>query len=127
MTFRRPEFDRDVLALDEARFLQALAKRGDEVRHVSERRAAEKSDHRHCSFFGRLLRTRGIRPCGRTANQRDELAPPHSITSSASASTRSGIWRPSALAALRLMMNSNLLACMIGRSAAFSPLTIRPA
>ena len=63
LTFRRAEFDRDVLALDEARFLQALAKRGDEVRHVGERRAAEKPDHRH----RRLLRARGKRPCGRAA------------------------------------------------------------
>jgi hypothetical protein len=74
MTVRRPEFDRDVLAVEEARFLQALAKRGDRVRHVSEWRTAEKSDHRRC----RLLCARGKRPTGRcTAEQRDKFAPFH--------------------------------------------------
>src|SRR5215469_10339182 len=33
----------------------------------------------------------------RASEQSDELASPHSITSSASASSLSGIWRPSAL------------------------------
>src|SRR6516165_8786778 len=43
---------------------------------------AEKPDHRHC----RLLRTRRERPRGRrAAEQRDELATPHSITSSVAA------------------------------------------
>jgi hypothetical protein len=40
----------------------------------------QETDHRH----RRLLRTRRERPCGRhAAEQRDELAPLHSITSSA--------------------------------------------
>jgi hypothetical protein len=39
----------------------------------------KKSDHRH----RRLLRARRERPRGRTAEKRDELAAPHSITSSA--------------------------------------------
>src|SRR5262249_8110160 len=47
---------------------------------------AEKSDHRH----RRLLRARHERPRGGgAAEERDELAPPHSITSSASASSLS--------------------------------------
>jgi protocatechuate 3,4-dioxygenase beta subunit len=50
----------------------------------------------------------------------------HSITSSASASTVSGTVRPSALAVLRLITNSNLVGCMTGRSAGFSPLRILP-
>src|SRR5262245_11153597 len=41
--------------------------------------AAKKSNHRHC----RLLRARRERPSGRAAEQHDELAPLHSITSSA--------------------------------------------
>src|ERR1700692_3305479 len=44
------------------------------------------------------------------------------ITSSAVASNVSGTVRPSALAVLRLMTSSNLLACTTGRSAGFSPL-----
>jgi hypothetical protein len=59
-----------------------------------------------------------------TAEQRDELAPPHSITSSARASSVGGISTPSALAVLRLITNSNLVGCSIGRSAGLAPLRI---
>src|SRR5262249_6422929 len=59
----------------------------------------------------RLLCPRCQRPPRRrAAEQRDELAPPHSITSSASASSLSGIWRPSVLAVFRLITSSNLVA-----------------
>src|SRR5262245_21073145 len=75
-----------------------------------------------------LLRARRDRPRRRrAAEQRDELAPLHSITSSAMASSPGGKLRPNALAVLRLITNSNLLDCMTGRSAGFSPLRIRPA
>src|SRR5262249_17830189 len=48
-----------------------------------------------------MLRARRKRPCGcRAAEQRDELAPLHSITSSARASSIGGASRPSAFAAL---------------------------
>jgi hypothetical protein len=50
----------------------------------------------------------------------------HSITSSASCWRCKGTSRPSALAVCRLMTNSNLIGCMTGRSAGFSPLRIRP-
>src|SRR5262245_26150572 len=50
----------------------------------------------------------------------------HSITSSAMASSPGGKLRPNALAVLRLITNSNLIDCMTGRSAGFSPLRIRP-
>src|SRR5262249_56964792 len=66
-----------------------------------------------------LLRARRERPGGsRAAEQRDELAPPYSITSSARASSAGGISRPSAFAVLRLMTSSYLVgAChrQIGR------------
>src|SRR5262245_24138322 len=45
----------------------------------------------------------------------------YSITSSASASSRSGTASPSALAVLRLITNSNLVDCSTGRSAGFVP------
>ena len=45
---------------------------------------------------GRLLRARRERPCRRAADERDELAPFHSITSSARASSIGGTLRPSA-------------------------------
>src|SRR5262249_38078074 len=54
----------------------------------------EKPDHRH----RRLLRARRERPRGRPAEQRDELAPPHSITSSAATCSVGGTARSSALA-----------------------------
>jgi hypothetical protein len=54
-----------------------------------------------------LLRAPRKRPRGRrAANQRDELAPSHPITSSAQASNVGGISRPSAFAVLRLMISS---------------------
>ena len=64
------------------------------------RRRAEEADHRH----RRLLRARRQRPRRRrAAEQRDELAPaPHSITSSARASSVGGILRPSALGGLQV-------------------------
>ena len=46
--------------------------------------------------------------------------------SSAMASSPGGKLRPNALAVLRLITNSNLMDCMTGRSAGFSPLRIRP-
>src|SRR5262245_61974285 len=73
-----------------------------------------------------LLRPRRKRPGSRAAEQRDELAPFHSITSSASASNLSGIWRPSALTVFRLMTRRNLVCCWTGRSAGVAPLRIRP-
>src|SRR6516225_1152703 len=76
----------------------------------------------------RLLRTGGKRP-GRCCctNERDELAPPHWITSSARANKVGGIVRPSAFAALRLIMSSSFTARWTGRSPVFSPLRMRPA
>jgi hypothetical protein len=76
---------------------------GDLVGKRSQRRASEKSGYWH----RRLLRARGERPSrSRAAEQRDELASLHSITSSVMASSLSGIWRPSAFAVLRLITSS---------------------
>jgi hypothetical protein len=78
------DFDRDVLALDEADFLETLTERSHAVlRHVSERFTAKKHYHRH----RRLLhaRPRAATPPWRRA--RDELA--HSITLSARISNES--------------------------------------
>src|SRR5262249_30394057 len=75
-----------------------------------------------------LLRPRRERPPRRrTAEQRDELAAFHSITSSASARSLSGTWRPSAFAVLRLITSSNLVGCMTGKVAGLAPLRIFPA
>lgn len=55
-----------------------------------------------------------------------EVANFHSTTSVAWTRSESGTLRPSAFAALRLMIRSNLVGCNTGRSAGFSPLRIRP-
>src|SRR5262249_57419987 len=63
------------------------------------------------------------------AEQRDEIATlhlrGHSMTSSAMAISLSGIWRPSALAVLRLTCSSNLVGCCTGRAATLAPLRMR--
>src|SRR6266478_5611078 len=72
-----------------------------------------------------LLRTRGEGPRNRrAADERDELAPLHSITSSARASSVGGTVRPRAKAVFKLMISSKSVACWIGRSAGFAPLRI---
>src|SRR5262249_15905897 len=72
-----------------------------------------------------LLRARRERPRGRAAKKRDELAPSHSITSSAVESSGGGTSRPSARAVLRLIISSYLVGACTGRSAGFSPLRMR--
>ena len=71
-----------------------------------------------------------LRPCRewprrRAAEQRDELAAFHSITSSARASSDGGTSKPSALAVFRLITSSYLVGACTGRSAGFSPLRMR--
>src|SRR5262249_61092362 len=73
-------------------------------------------------FHRRLLRARRERPRRRrAANERDELAAFHSITSSARSRNDSGSLRPSALAAVRLTTSSNFARCSTGSSPAFAP------
>jgi hypothetical protein len=74
--------------------------------------------------FVSLLRARRERPRRRAAEQRHELAPPHSITSSARTKNDSGIASPIALAVRRLMISSNIVGCSIGKSPGFAPLSI---
>src|SRR4029077_20491317 len=69
-----------------------------------------------------LLRARRERPRRRAAETRDEIAPPHSITSSASNWIELGTSMPSALAVCKLMTNSNLVDCNTGSSAGFGAL-----
>src|SRR5262245_59798631 len=78
----RAVLDRDVLALDEARLLQALAERSYEVRP-----AGQEPHHRH----RRLLRPHTERPRGRrAAEQSNELPPPHARTLPSEAHTPTG-------------------------------------
>ena len=108
LTFRPAEFDRDVLALDVAGFLSGP--RGTRPRTRRVRRATPLSRNPITGIAGCCARAAsGQRR--RAAEQRDELAPPHSITSSARASSVGGTSRPSALAVLRLITSSNLVDC----------------
>src|SRR5262249_15468834 len=114
--------DRQVLALNKARLLEALPKSAQKLFVL--RYGSEHSDHRHRG----LLRARRERPRRRcAADERDEIAPVHSITSSASNCIALGIAIPSAVAVPRLITSSNLVGCSTGRSPATSPLRIRPA
>src|SRR5207253_9701255 len=110
--------DRDVAALDKAHAAKALAKRSLHLRGGRTRAAAQIPDHWHWL----PLRARRERPRDRrAAEQRDELAAFHSITSSARASSVAGTSRPNAFAVLRLITSSNLTGAWTGRLLGFSP------
>ena len=82
---------------------------------VGRRARAQEPDGRQ---LRRLLRARRERPRRRrAAEQRDELAPSHSITSSARSTRPAGSSCPIALAALRLMTSSKRVGCSTGMSA----------
>src|SRR5215468_10374983 len=102
MALRPAKFNRDVPTLDKAGLTQAAPKRFHKWYVRSGRRAVEESNHWH----RRLLRPGRERPsCRCAAEQRDELAPFHSITSSAVESSVGGTVRPSILAVPALMTN----------------------
>src|SRR5262252_9232152 len=114
---------RHVLTLDVADFVEAFVERSGITRGGIGRPDGDEADDWH----RRLLRARREWPRDRAAEQRDELAAFHSITSSARASSIGGISRPIARAVGRLMTNSNLVERMTGRSAGLAPLRILPA
>src|SRR5262249_28502591 len=103
---------------------------------LPERRSTELSlrivlrvEHQHADapHLFALLRPHRQRPRRRSAaEQRDELAAPHSITSSVSESSDGGNVRPSILAVSALMTSSNFADCTTGSSAGLAPLRIRP-
>src|SRR5262249_26231007 len=115
-----------VAAVGPAQFLQPLHERSEAClpfRIV----CGEGHEHADATHPLALLRTCRERPRPRrTAEQRYELAAFHSITSSARASSAGGTSRPSVLAVLRLMTIQNCVGNMIGSSAGFAPLRIRP-
>src|SRR6516225_5196313 len=95
--------------LRSSRFLLAPVKRRQNMLcERTVRVGAEKPNDRH------RLRTRRQRPHRRAREKRDELAPSHSITSSARASSVGGTVRPSALAVLRLIVSSYLVGACTG-------------
>src|SRR5215468_4955785 len=94
--------DADVAAVEPAQLREPLEERryaGLKLRIIS----GAGHQHADAPHALALLRARRERPCShRTAKQRDELAPSHSITSSARASSVGGTVRPSPFAVLRL-------------------------
>src|SRR5262249_40174649 len=118
--------DAEVLPNGPTQLLQALRKSRQTA--VSFRIiCSERREHADAAHPLALLRPRRERPGGRTAEQHDELAALHSITSSASASNPGGIVNLSVLAVFRLMRNSNLDGTSIGSSLGLTPLRMRPA
>ncbi len=85
LTLRPAELERHVLPFLITALSKALANCGYLLDPFSSRTGIEETDHWH----RRLLRPRRERPRRRTAEQRDEGAPFHSITSSARASSLS--------------------------------------
>src|SRR5262249_5609197 len=96
-------FDRDGASFNPAEFAQSLHKSSGQLALPCWRSRPQESDDRH---LARLLRAGSERPRGRAAEQRDELASFHSITSSARVISDGGRSRPSALAVLRLITSS---------------------
>src|SRR5215471_11649177 len=118
---RIPQFDDYIASFDITQVVQALAERCQAIRHRWLSRVQPSDNRDRC-----LLRTRRERPRGRRpAEQRDELAALHSITSSARPSGIGDTSRPSVLAVLRLIASSNFVGCWTGRSDGFSPRRIR--
>src|SRR5262249_33806515 len=113
-------FEGERASITPAEFIQTLGKHGKVRLPRGRRRHAQYADRRP------ILRARRERPrrC-HAAEQRDEIAAVHSITSSARASSLSGTERPNALAVATLMTNSNFSICSTGKSAGVVPLRIR--
>src|SRR5262249_45593475 len=122
--FGKPALDDGIPTFDESPFAQSIDESLPRGLHRDGRIIRQKAD---AIDFPRLLCSRRERPCGRrAAEQRDELASLHSITSSARPSSGSGTVSPSALAVFRLMISANFVSCWTGRSAGLSPLRMRP-
>ena len=100
-------FDGDSAAFDPTQLSQSLRASRYPLAEGSGCTRDEEADSREL----RWLRTRRKWPCHRAPDQRDELPPLHSTTSSAATSRPAGTVRPSALAVLRLMAVSNLVGC----------------
>src|SRR5262249_29561303 len=122
LILRPAVLDRHILAFDVPAFADALPECGHKTCSVGGRPAAKEPDYRHPG----LLRARGERPRRGAAEQRDDLAALHSITSSARASSDGGTSRPSMRAVWALMTSSNLADCSTGRSVGLAPLRMRP-
>src|SRR5262249_1186671 len=115
--------DPHIAANSPAQFLQTLVERRKSILAFWIVRSPV-HEHADAAHALALLPPRRERPRRRAAEQRDELAPLHSITSSALACNVSGTVRPSAFAVLRFMANKNFVGCRTGSSPGLAPWTI---
>src|SRR5262249_32886796 len=117
--------------VDDDALPERLAQRlTDDARHGIGRTSGREIDDQRDRTVGIILRSRYKRHSRRrrrAAEQHDELAAPHSITSSARARSVGGTSRPSALAVLSLTTNSYVVGFCTGRSPGFAPLRMRSA
>src|SRR5262245_59628203 len=125
-------FNHEVAALDVTEVTQSLE---EGLNHVGGSGHVE-GQEAYSSDLGRLLGLGSERAEGAeegapvhhrcpSLSFRTSTAPTsHSITWSARCSSDGGIFRPSALAVLRLMTSSNLVGCSTGRSLGLAPLSI---
>src|SRR5262249_48013623 len=117
---RITDLDTDIFPLDITKVAKSVAK-GFEQARLKVLGKHTNPMHRRC-----LLRYTGLWPQHRhRGNKFDDLPSPHSITSSARASSDWGTVRSSALAVFRLMTSSYFVGACTGRSAAFPPLRMR--
>src|SRR3977135_3279729 len=100
--------DSDIAVLRPAERSESLPKRND-AGHYFRIVLGVWMQERDATHALARLRPRRKWPRCRTAEQRDELAASHSITSSAATSSVGGTVRPSAFAVLRLISSSNLV------------------
>src|SRR5262245_37229273 len=115
-----------IATLDPTELLKCLSKTGDVV-SLGRGIGLSTKEHRPNAPYATIgqLRVRGERRrCHRAANKPDELPPPHSITSSASARSVGGTSSPIALAILRLITSSNLVGNCTGNSLILVPCNI---
>src|SRR5215467_2839818 len=112
--------DPQVAALAPSQLAERLCERGEPGLPLGIVRG-DIREHANAPHSLDLLRARRERPRGRAADERDELAPFHSITLSARSTRAAGTSWPIAFAVLRLMTSSNLVGCSTGESAGFAP------
>src|SRR5262249_20820971 len=108
--------------LDVTGLAQAFMKGADQGSHRAWRSAVDVADDRQ-----RLLPACSERPRRRAAKRQDELAPPHSITSSARNKSDVGTDSPMARAVRMLSTVSNFAGRSIGKSAGLAPRRTFPA
>ena len=119
------EIEPDIAALGPAEFVERFQQSGNPARRIG---VAFGQIHEDADVSDAivLLRAGGKRPRYRqAAGERDEIAPPHSITSSARVISDCGKVSPMAAAALRLTESVNLAGSCTGRSPGRVPRRMR--